>query len=165
MSAVFSNPTRLFALALGVCGVALAGALVSQHVFDMQPCPWCILQRLLFAGIAVVAAVGLAWRTRAGAIGCAIGMDLLAALGVAAALWQHFVASSSTSCNLTLADRIVAGSRLDGLLPEVFAPRASCADAAATLAGVPYEFWSLAAYAMLGALAVLVLLSQARRTR
>lgn len=165
MSTLFSNPTRLFALALGVCVIAVAGALVSQHVFDMQPCPWCILQRLLFVVIGLVAAIGMLWRTRTGAIGCAIGMDALAAGGVAAALWQHFVAASSTSCNLTLADRIVAWSRLDALLPEVFAPRASCADAAATLTGVPYEFWSLAAYAMLGALAVLVLLSQARRAR
>ena len=165
MSTLFSHPPRLFALALGVCVVAVAGALVSQHVFDMQPCPWCILQRMLFVAIGLVAAIGLLWRTRPAAIGCAIGMDLLAAGGVAAALWQHFVASSSTSCNLTLADRIVAGSRLDALWPDVFAPRASCADAAATLAGVPYEFWSLAAYAMLGALAVLILLSQARRTR
>lgn len=154
MSVVFSNPTRLFALALGVCGTALAGALVSQHVFDMQPCPWCILQRLLFAAIAVVAAVGLAWRTRAGAIGCAIGMDLLAALGVAAALWQHFVASSSTSCNLTLADRIVGGLGLDGLWPAVFAAYASCADAAVKLVGLPYELYSLLLFALLAVLAL-----------
>ena len=26
---------------------AVAAALVSQHVFDMQPCPWCVLQRVI----------------------------------------------------------------------------------------------------------------------
>ena len=31
---------------------------------------------------------------------------------------------------------------LDGLLPEVFAAYASCADAKVNLFGVPYEFWS-----------------------
>ena len=27
---------------------AVGAALVSQHVFDIQPCPWCVLQRLIF---------------------------------------------------------------------------------------------------------------------
>jgi disulfide bond formation protein DsbB len=162
---LFSLPARTFALAAGVCGFAVGAALVTQHVFDMQPCPWCILQRMIFLSIAVVALAGMVWRTRTGVIGAALLMDLLAASGVAAALWQHFVAASSASCNLTLADRIVAFTRLDGIAPEVFAPRASCADAAATLFGVPYEFWSLATFAMLGALAVLILLSQIRRGR
>ena len=31
-----------------VCFAAVAAALVSQYAFDMQPCPWCILQRLIF---------------------------------------------------------------------------------------------------------------------
>ena len=52
-------------------------------------------------------------------------------------------AAASASCNLTLADKIVAATRLDSLLPDVFSARASCADAAVNLAGMPYEFWSL----------------------
>ena len=32
---------------------ALGAALVSQHVFGMDPCPWCVLQRLIFAVIAI----------------------------------------------------------------------------------------------------------------
>lgn len=165
MNNLFSNPTRTFSLAAVICLLAVGAALVTQHAYGMEPCPWCILQRMIFLAIAIVAVVGIAWRSRVGVIVAALGMDLLAAAGVAAALWQHFVAASSTSCNLTLADRIVAASGLDGLAPEVFAPRASCADAAVTLVGVPYEFWSLATFAMLGALAVLVLLSQTRGAR
>ena len=68
---------------------------------------------------------------------------------MAAALWQHFVAAVSSSCNLTLADRIVSGLRLDGLLPEVFEARASCADATVQLLGLPYEFWSLGLFMLL----------------
>ena len=39
-------------------------ALVSQHVFGMEPCPWCVLQRLIFVAIGVVrpARPGLAQR-------------------------------------------------------------------------------------------------------
>lgn len=159
MSTLFSNPGRIFTLALVASLGAVGIALVTQHVYDMQPCPWCVLQRLIFVLIAALAVLGLAWRSRLGATVAAIGMDLLAAAGVAAALWQHLVAASSTSCNLTLADRIVSGTGLDGWLPDVFAARASCAEAAASLVGVPYEFWSLATFTMLGALAVLVLLN------
>jgi disulfide bond formation protein DsbB len=162
VSHLFVNPARLFALAALASFGAFGAGLVSQHVYDMQPCPWCILQRMIFVLIGLAALLGLAWRSRVGTLVSALLADLLAACGVAAALWQHFVAASSSSCNLTLADKIVAATTLDGLLPEIFAPRASCADAAARMLGVPYEFWSLTLFVMLGALAVLALLSHLR---
>ncbi|MBL8330392.1 MAG: disulfide bond formation protein B [Rubrivivax sp.] len=165
MGSLFSNPRRILLLALLTSLGAVGAALVTQHVFDMQPCPWCILQRLIFVAIAAAALLGLLWNSRMGVMMSALLMDGLAASGVAAALWQHFVAASASSCNLTLADRIIASTGLDGSLPEIFAPRASCADAAVTLFGVPYEFWSLATFAMLGALAVLALLSPLRHRR
>ena len=37
---------------------------------------------------------------------------------------------------------------------EIFQPRASCADAAVKLLGVPYEFWSLALFVLTGVLAL-----------
>lgn len=148
--------------AIAVAAIAaIAAALVSQHAFGMEPCAWCVLQRLVFAVIAVVALVGLAplrWLRRL----AAALVVVLALAGVAAAVWQNRVAAQSSSCNLTLADRIVSGSGLDGALPEIFQPRASCADAAATLLGLPYEFWSLALYLLL-ALAALRAFSAARR--
>ncbi|NML17508.1 disulfide bond formation protein B [Azohydromonas sp. G-1-1-14] len=134
---------------------AIGAALVSQHVFGMEPCPWCVLQRLIFA---LIALAGLAAWTAQARLLRAMGLGLvlvLALLGVGAALWQHFVAASSTSCNLTLADRIIAMLGLDASLPEIFQPRASCADAAVDLLGLPYEFWSLAMYLLLGAAALL----------
>jgi disulfide bond formation protein DsbB len=149
------------AVLLWVAGASLAGvsaALVSQHVFDMQPCPWCVLQRAVFVAIALVALAGAWAPQRLAQAAALLGVDLLATSGMAAALWQHFVAKSSSSCNLTLADRIISGLRLDALAPEVFAPRASCADAAVNLLGLPYEFWSLGLFAVIGAAAVWTLL-------
>jgi protein dithiol:quinone oxidoreductase len=131
------------------CLAAVAAALVTQHVFAMEPCPWCVLQRLIFVAITLACVIGLVWRSTTGTR-LSAGLALLLALsGAAAALWQHFVAASSSSCKLTLADRIVSGIGLDGLLPEVFAARASCADAAVDLAGLPYEFWSLALFVLI----------------
>jgi disulfide bond formation protein DsbB len=138
------------------CAAALAAALVSQHVYGMQPCPWCVLQRLIFTLIGVAAAVGAVFSgpmPRRVAAGLAM---LLALCGMAAALWQHFVAASSASCDLTLADRIMSGLGIDMALPEVYAAFASCADAKVNLFGVPYEFWSLVLFAALTVAALLV---------
>jgi disulfide bond formation protein DsbB len=163
MSGLFSNPTRVFAFIAAAAISAIGFALITQHVFGMQPCPWCILQRLIYLAIALVALVGVFWRATAGRLVAAIGVDLLAACGMATALWQHFVAAASQSCNLTLADKIVIASGLDELAPEIFAPRASCADAAATLLGVSYELWSLALFLLLATAAIWTAFGAARR--
>ena len=153
---------RVFALVLLVSLGAVGAALVSQHVFDIQPCPWCVLQRLIFVALALAALLGLLWRSPSGRrVAAAIGI-VLAGLGVAAAMWQHVVAAKSASCNLTLADRIVSGLQLDALLPQVFAATASCADAAVQLLGVPYEYWSLGLF---GALGIALIASLTQRGR
>lgn len=143
-----SRNAGLAAIAL-VCFASVAMALVAQHRFEMLPCPWCVLQRLLFVLIGVVALVGLAWRSAAGRRTVLLLIMLLCSLGIAAALWQHFVAAASASCNLTLADKLLSSLRLSQLLPDVFEPKASCADAAVELWGLPFEFWSLALFAAL----------------
>lgn len=137
---------------------AIGAALVSQHYFDMQPCPWCVLQRVIFAAIALACLLGLVIRNGLGRGLASVLVLGLSLCGGAAALWQHFVAAATASCNLTLADRIVSGIGLDGLAPEVFQARASCADAAVKLAGVPYEFFSLALFVIFALAAVRLLL-------
>ncbi len=144
-----SSVPWLAAIALMSAG-AVAAALVSQHVYDMQPCPWCVLQRAIFVVIALACVLGLLWRSAAGRVVSASLIFLLASAGAAAAAWQHFVAAKSASCNLTLADKIVSALKLDTLLPSVFSATASCADAAVNLLGVPYDFWALGTFAVLG---------------
>jgi protein dithiol:quinone oxidoreductase len=142
---------------------ALAAALVSQHVFGMEPCPWCVLQRLIFVAIALACGLGLVWRAAAGRVIAALLVLGLSLSGVAAALWLHFVASKSASCNLTLADRVIVALRLDTLLPEIFSPRANCAEAAVDLLGLPYTFWSLGLFVLFAAAAVKLLLVRPSR--
>ena len=138
--------SALFAFVAAVCAAALTIALVSQHVFDMQPCPWCVLQRLIFVVIFAFALLGLVWRGAAGGrVAGTFGL-LLALSGLAAALWHYFVANAAASCNLTLADRIVGATTLDRVLPGVFEARASCADAAVSLLGIPYPLWAAACF-------------------
>lgn len=114
----------------------------------MQPCPWCVLQRVIFlaiAGVALIDAVG-----RTGSVLTAV-RGLLSLSGVAAAGWQHTVASASASCALTWPDRFLAFLQLDALWPDLFQPRASCLEAKAWILGIPYEFYSAALFIALAA--------------
>ena len=151
-------PRRLLWSAMVLLPLAAVGAaLVSQHVFDMQPCAWCVLQRVVFLAIAAVSLPALLLGGATARRALAAAGLLLAGAGMAAALWQHFVSAASSSCKLTLADRIVGGLGLDGLWPEVFAAYASCADAAVKVLGVSYEFYSLGLFALLALVALRLL--------
>ena len=139
---------RFFGASIVVSLAAVGAALVSQHGFDIMPCPWCILQRVIFVAIAIAALPGLL-PVRVLQRLAALLIDLLALAGAASALWQHFVAASSNSCDLTLADKLIRQLGLNELWPAVFQPYASCADAAVKILGVPYEFFSLALFVLL----------------
>ena len=82
---------------------------------------------------------------------------LLCAGGVAAAIYQHVVASKLYSCNLTLADKILSATRLESLWPSVLGVTATCADAAVDVLGVPFEYWSLGLFSLLGLIALAVI--------
>ena len=155
MAHFFSNASaaqRLLAMAT-VCLAAVAAALVAQHGFDMQPCPWCILQRVIFLAIAVACLAAVAWPSRRARQVLSSVALLLALCGVAAAFYQHQVAAKNASCNLTMADKIITALGLEPLLPALFQVTATCADAAVSVLGVPFEYWSLALFALLGLLA------------
>jgi disulfide bond formation protein DsbB len=156
------TPRLLLTIISLLCAGAVGLALLGQHRFGMEPCPWCILQRMLFVLLAMLGLVATALPALPRRILAAVG--LLAALGgMAAALWQHFVAAQSASCALTLADRIITFTGLDVRWPEIFEVRASCADAAVSVLGVPFELWSLALFALTGLVLLANVLKSGRR--
>ncbi len=142
MDGLLGRPVTVLALIALLCFGSVGLALVSQYQFDMQPCPWCTFQRLIFLLIGAFAVLGLVLSNGIRRVIAAGGL-MLAVCGMASALWQYFVAAQSDSCNLTLADRIMQALGLYDHAPQVFAPMASCAEASVTLLGIPYAFWSL----------------------
>ncbi len=131
---------------------AVVFALVSQHYFDMQPCSWCVLQRLIYLVIGLFALAAW-WRNSrirsTGGLRSEPRMNPLAALssvfavsGLAAALYQQFVAAKSESCAMTLADKIIKGAGLDELAPWMFKATAFCHEANLALLNLPYAIWS-----------------------
>lgn len=154
------NLLRLVAM-LSFSSVAVA--LISQYVFDMQPCAWCVFQRLLYLVIGAVAlllTVVTPTRLRL-AIGSA---SILAAsiAGVTSAWYQEKVAANNFSCAQTFADQIMTKSGLDAAFPWLFGIYASCMDARVKLLGIEYAWWSLAMFTLLGIVALIALKKLAR---
>lgn len=135
-----------FAALVALCVGAVALALAAQYGFDMQPCPWCILQRVIYLAIALVCAGAALAGTGPLRAGLGALAFVLAVLGAASAVWQHVVAAKSASCNLTFADRVLNALGVETLLPSLFQVTANCADAAVSVLGVPFEYWSLALF-------------------
>lgn len=133
-------------------------ALVSQYVFDMQPCAWCVFQRLIYLMIGLFA-LGLSYvkpnRVRI-ALGSAI-IVAIAIMGVTAAWYQEKVASNMFSCAQTLADQIMTKSGLDSAAPWLFGIYASCMDARIKLLGIEYAWWSFAMFTLIGIVALVIL--------
>ncbi|MFO0459883.1 MAG: disulfide bond formation protein B [Burkholderiales bacterium] len=153
--------------AIGAGSVAALGvALVAQHGFCIEPCPWCVIQRLVLIGVALAALGGAAVaRGAPRAAGGIAGVVLLAlaAGGAVAAWYQHTVAAKQFSCSFTWADRTLMPLKLDAGLHPVFRVGATCADAAqATLLGLPFEVWG-GGWFTLVALGAIVALASAIR--
>ena len=147
-------------LALGSVGLAA----LAQYAFDMQPCPWCVLQRFIYIVVGVLALIGAVLSNTPRRV--AIGLALLGALsGIASALWQQLAAVNENSCDLSLAERITTGLHLDRMLPQLFIAYASCADAAVSVLHVPFAVWSCAMYVILALLLAWTLRATLRSAR
>ena len=152
-------PTTRFCLHfIAWASLAAVGiALISQHVFEMQPCAWCVLQRLLYLCLAVVCWLGLL-AGRAAPILARVASALAALLafgGVAAAWYQYDVAANMFSCAQTFADRFMVSAGLDAGVPWLFGIFATCMDAKVEVFGLEYARGSLGLFVVL-ALAALI---------
>lgn len=117
----------------------VGGALVAQHMYNYQPCAWCVLQRVIFLAIGFLSLAGFIMKTnRATPILCI----LLAAIGQFTATYQFFVASKSFDCSLSFAEKFITQLGLNKLIPGLFEIRAMCADASLPLFGISFEIWS-----------------------
>lgn len=151
----------------GVATTALGFGLFAQVVWHMRPCPWCTLQRLIFAALAFVSLFGVLVGlvnsrvgsrrdelTRVVGLGFSGLVIALALGGVAAASWQSFGPVDAAGCSLTLADRIVQSTTLDVRLPLIFSATANCDEANVPLLGIPFAVWSMLTFAMISLIAM-----------
>jgi len=137
---------------LGVAAVAiglLGAALYLQAAKGMMPCPWCIIQRYIFAAIALIcllAAFLPAGLRRAGA-----GLGFLAALGgIGAAGWLLWVqANPNVSCGIDPMETSLNKVFTAELLPFLFKADGFCTTEYPPLLGLSVAQWSAAWFLIL----------------
>ncbi len=140
-----------------LCAAGVGIALLSQHAFDMQPCAWCVFQRLIYLVLAVIAALGATSQGLIARLICAMLSLSLAIAGVLAAWFQAQVASQSFSCAQTLADLLMTQTGLETAIPALFGIYASCMEARVKVFGLEYAYWSLLLFAFLGLLIAFII--------
>jgi disulfide bond formation protein DsbB len=149
----YVNPNKGLLLISMLSFSALGFALISQHVFDMQPCAWCILQRLIFV---IIGIISLIYYLTGSFLKFGYGLlSLLSTAGMTAALYQHFVASKSFDCNVSLAEKIISTSQLNDIMPNIFGIFGLCADANPEFFGIPYVIFSFILFLIISDISVL----------
>lgn len=80
---------RLFTLVFLACVAILGFAVYLQHAKGLDPCPWCIVQRLGFVGVGLIALVAALHRPGPGMTVFYSALGAAAALAGAAAAGYH----------------------------------------------------------------------------
>lgn len=143
--------------------LGLSIALVSQHVFGMQPCAWCVLQRLILIGTILFSLLGYTFdkHLRINKLFSIAGL-IVASTGIIAAWYQYSVAANMFSCAQTFADRFISSSGLDSIIPWLFGIYATCMDAKVSLLGIEYALWGLILFVLILVLNLINLLIKPR---
>lgn len=139
----------------------VGGGLVMAHFLRLAACPLCIVQRMLYMLIALIAVGGLlAVRVSAARRGLAALMGLAAAAGIAAAgyqTWiQRFAPMTTCGADMPWYEQLVewAGQQA----PALFLSTGLCSDPAWRFLGLSIAEWSLAAFMGMAVLALLAFL-------
>jgi len=159
------RPYSKYAFSVAVASFGAVGlAMFLQHGMGMEPCAWCTFQRLLYIILGVFAlGAFLMWSSSALVAKILTALGVITGIGgVAAALWQNFVAAGDFSCALTLADNVITGLKLNELMPWMFEATAMCDEANLPMLGVPFSIWSATLFGLLSLVLIVVLFSKAR---
>lgn len=125
-----------------LCFGSVGVALITQHMFNMQPCAWCILQRMIFILIGFIALGSLMVNKRNLTLLYWIGIESVSTLGIIIAAYHFEVASKSFECGISIAEKIISFTKLNELIPSVFGIMGLCGDSSYIL-GIPYVLISL----------------------
>jgi disulfide bond formation protein DsbB len=152
----FPLPSRVFfAAVFAVCAGLVAFGLYLQHGKGLEPCPLCVLQRVLFLAIAGIALVAALFGTRRPAqIGGGLAITFLALAGVGVAGRQSWLQHFPPPIQECGADFyfLVDTTPLGQLLPALLSGTGDCA-----VRGWVFLYLSIAEWALLCFTAIAVL--------
>jgi disulfide bond formation protein DsbB len=156
----------LFIAALVACVGILGVAVYLQFREGLDPCPWCIVQRvgfLLVGLVALVAALQRPWN---------VGIRVWSVLGAVAALagaasalyhlWLQSDPKRAAACAGSALERLLDASRIGEWVPPLLQYGGTCESKPWTLLGLSVPQWSLVCFVAL-ALWMLLVPKLARR--
>lgn len=156
------NPSNRWLYLAGTLAVAalFGGALYLQYVLHQDPCPLCMLQRVIFVAIGTLFFVAALHNPRrAGSTIYAMLLVLFALFGVAVAsrhIWlQHLPKDQVPACGPGL-DYMLQNFPMADVLKELMHGSGECAEKGWTFLTLGIPEWSLFWYLLLGAWAVLI---------
>jgi disulfide bond formation protein DsbB len=136
---------RLILLAVALASIALVAAAVYLQVAErMLPCPWCVIQRYAFLGIALICLISAALPERAVRFGA--GLAFLESLGgVGAASWLLWVkAHPKISCGIDPVETALNKIAPAEWMPMLFQANGECSTEYPPIMGLTVAQWSLA---------------------
>jgi disulfide bond formation protein DsbB len=152
-------PIRLGYLAGALaCAGLLGTGLFFQHVMLLDPCPLCILQRVVFLTLMVIFLIAAAHGPeRVAAYVYATLLAVTAAVGAAIAtrqVWlQHLPADRIPECGPGL-DYLLGKYSMQTVLEKVLRGSGECADPGWIFIGLSIAGWALVWFVLFGVLAV-----------
>ncbi|MBA0902913.1 MAG: disulfide bond formation protein B [Candidatus Nitrotoga sp.] len=153
-------PSRwLHLIGVLIITVALCAALYIQYVQHQEPCPLCMIQRLIFIVLLVLFSLVALHNPRGGGIriyGALIGLTALCGASVAGRhIWlQHLPKNEVPTCGPGL-DYLLNSLPATEVLQELIHGSGECAAKGWSFFGLGMPEWSLFLYTFLGLLAVM----------
>lgn len=164
--AIAARSGRTFTAIFVVCLALLGFALYLQHVKGLDPCPWCVVQRLGFMLIALIALIGALHRPGIAGVFAYSLLGLAASLaGIAAGAYHVWLQSDpvrAAKCVGSPVERILDALQLGRIAPPLLQYDGPCTLKPWSLLGLSIPEWSLAWF-VLFALAFLAIPFLVRR--
>jgi disulfide bond formation protein DsbB len=143
---------RMFTWLFLGCIVILAIALYLQHYQDLDPCPWCIVQRLVYIAIGLTAlTAALSRPAGAGIFLFSALAGLLALAGGAAAIYHILLQSDpvrAQSCTGSIVEKLLDASKLGKIIPPLLQYDGPCTLKPWFMLGLSIPDWSLIGFAL-----------------
>lgn len=167
MNKLLSHPRFPFAAAVAVSVSLVVGGVILAKLLNLAACPLCILQRMLYLLLAVVAGIGFVVAQPLPRRLVAVAMAAIAATGAFVAsyqIWiQRFARDTNCVADMPWWEQLVnwAGERM----PLLFQVSGLCSEPPWRFLGLSIAEWSLLAFTALFALALFTALRRATASR
>jgi disulfide bond formation protein DsbB len=143
-----------------VVAALFGSALYLQYVLRQEPCPLCMVQRVVFIALGILFCIAMLHNPkRSGSMAYAVLIGLCSLFGVAVAsrhIWiRHLPKDQVPACGPGL-DYMLQNFPMSDVLRELMHGSGECAEKGWTFLTLGIPEWSLIWYVLLGAWAVLI---------